>query len=33
VPIDWVDVVITENEWMVKSEEPRWGGEYIANKK
>lgn len=33
VPIDWVDVVITENVWMEKSKEPQWGGRYIANKK
>lgn len=33
VPIDWVDVVISEKAGIVKKEQTQWGGKYIANKK
>lgn len=32
IPINWVDVIISEKAWLLQKDEPEWGGKYIAKK-
>lgn len=31
IPIDWVDVVISENAWIENKNDSKWGGRYIVD--